>query len=265
MNFLNLKTLFLPTECQGARRALNTGRPHTFELLLRTGSLQLAAPDEYVASEWLQALVQAASGLFEMQDRHKSLGCTLIMTNNHLITLREDFSSPLRRNSSITPSSSTVLSPPSKENIDPNLSKKLYNAATTQATRLMDDCSEISSIRSIPSTPSRQFSDRKSNNSNISTPTKTGIMAKSTSTMMFNDDNKSHTNMTSFYGKNSGVEILTCAAIDDMISIKVPSDSNELWCIVVRFVFVYVRIPFDHLECLFRSFRVKKFVKTLMI
>uniref|UniRef100_A0A336MZ84 CSON007219 protein n=1 Tax=Culicoides sonorensis TaxID=179676 RepID=A0A336MZ84_CULSO len=215
-------------ECQGARRALNTGRPHTFELLLRTGSLQLAAPDEYVASEWLQALVQAASGLFEMQDRHKSLGCTLIMTNNHLITLREDFASPLRRNSSVTPSASTMLSPPLKENIDPNLSKKITSLTTS---RLMDDCSEISSIRSIPSTPSRQFSDRKSNNSNISTPTKVGSMGKSTSGMIFNDD-KSHTNMTSFYGKNSGVEILTCAAIDDMISIKVPSESNELWCIV---------------------------------
>ncbi|XP_063708869.1 LOW QUALITY PROTEIN: uncharacterized protein LOC134837424 [Culicoides brevitarsis] len=216
-------------ECQGARRALNTGRPHTFELLLRTGSLQLAAPDEYVASEWLQALVQAASGLFEMQDRHKSLGCTLIMTNNHLITLREDFSSPLRRNSNTISPSSTALSPPLKENVDPNLAKKLQQAATARLT--FDDChSEISSIRS---TPSRNFSDRKSNHSNISTPTKQSSIGKSTSTMMFcGDDSKSHTNMTSFYGKNSGVEILTCAAIDDMVSIKVPSDSNELWAIV---------------------------------
>ncbi|CAO1401335.1 unnamed protein product [Diamesa hyperborea] len=84
-------------ECQGARRCLHTNRPHCFEILLRTGSLQLAAPDEYVASDWLQSLVQSASGLFEMQERHKTLGCTLIMTSNHLITLREDFSSPLRR------------------------------------------------------------------------------------------------------------------------------------------------------------------------
>ena len=50
-------------ECQGARRSLNSGRPYCFELLLRTGALQLAAPDEYVASDWLQALVQAASGV----------------------------------------------------------------------------------------------------------------------------------------------------------------------------------------------------------
>lgn len=32
-----------------------------------------------------------------MQERHKALGCTLVMTSNHLITLREDFTAPLRR------------------------------------------------------------------------------------------------------------------------------------------------------------------------
>lgn len=50
-------------ECKGARRAAKSTRPHCFELLLKTGFMQLAAPDEYVASEWLQALVQAASGV----------------------------------------------------------------------------------------------------------------------------------------------------------------------------------------------------------
>lgn len=50
-------------ECKGARRAQTSNRPHCFELLLKTGFMQLAAPDEYVASEWLQALVQAASGV----------------------------------------------------------------------------------------------------------------------------------------------------------------------------------------------------------
>lgn len=54
-------------ECQGARRSVNSGRPYCFELLLRTGALQLAAPDEYVASDWLQALVQAASGVSDTQ------------------------------------------------------------------------------------------------------------------------------------------------------------------------------------------------------
>lgn len=87
------------TECKGARRAVTSPRPHCFEIMLKSGILQLAAPDEYVSSEWLQAVVQSASGLFEGQERqrHKTLGCTLVITSNHLITLREDFSSPLRR------------------------------------------------------------------------------------------------------------------------------------------------------------------------
>lgn len=50
-------------ECKGARRATKSTRPHCFELLLKNGFMQLAAPDEYVASEWLQCLVQAASGV----------------------------------------------------------------------------------------------------------------------------------------------------------------------------------------------------------
>lgn len=85
------------SECKCARRVVSSQRPHCFEIMLKTSVLQLAAPDEYVASEWLQAVVQSASGLFEHQERHKTLGCTLVITTNHLITLREDFSSPLRR------------------------------------------------------------------------------------------------------------------------------------------------------------------------
>lgn len=85
------------SECKCARRVVSSQRPHCFEIMLKSSVLQLAAPDEYVASDWLQAVVQSASGLFEHQERHKTLGCTLVITTNHLITLREDFSSPLRR------------------------------------------------------------------------------------------------------------------------------------------------------------------------
>lgn len=239
-------------ECQGARRALKTGRPHCFELLLRTGSLQLAAPDEYVASEWLQALVQAASGLFELQDRHKTLGCTLIMTSGHLITLREDFSSPLRRNSpaanATVPGTSVcpAFSPGThKENLDPNAMKKYT------ATIMADNASEISSIRSVSSTPSR-FSDRKSS-SNMSTPTRTNMPQRSSSC-----DEKSHTNMTSFYGKNSGVEILTCAAIDEMVSVKVSPNSTELWCIVVSFPLHSIKYSLKSNRTFYRNFHARK-------
>lgn len=103
------------TDFKGARRAFNSARPHCFEIMLKTSTLQLAAPDEYVASEWLQAVVQSASGLFENPERQKTLGCTLIITSNHLITLREDFSSPLRRLNSKGMSSSAISSKPQRE------------------------------------------------------------------------------------------------------------------------------------------------------
>lgn len=214
---------FTLPECQGARRAMQAGRPHCFELLLKSGLLQLAAPDEYVASEWLQALVQAASGLFEMQDKHLTLGCTLIMTPNHLITLREDFGAPLRRLNSRSPS---------KENLDPNVMVSSMSGRHSA----QDTCSEISSLNtSTVSTPTRLFERRFMNgimaSSGTSTPTKMRTIP--TSTMTNTDDVKSYTSMSSFYGKNSGVEILTCATLDEMVTIKISANNNHWWCILV--------------------------------
>ncbi|XP_053671270.1 uncharacterized protein LOC128721533 [Anopheles nili] len=277
-------------ECQGARRSVHSGRPYCFELLLRTGALQLAAPDEYVASDWLQALVQAASGvsgkqavepkLFEMQERRRTLGCTLIMTSNHLLTLREDFSAPLRRNTSYNvsggmchPSASSMLlqlsmSSPSKENINPNAThRKTSNVSSINGGP--DNWSEISSIRSNCSTPTRSNvaaqlnnADRRSNSSSTSTPTKGSItqMHQQQQQQILNSsparslprsvgvlnseapslvellgsgtEEKSYTNMSSFYGKNSGVEVLTCASIDEMSAIKIPAVSSNWWCIL---------------------------------
>lgn len=56
--------------CLGAHRTPLSKRPHTFELLLTGGAIQLAAPDEYVASDWLQLLVQAASGVSLVRKDH---------------------------------------------------------------------------------------------------------------------------------------------------------------------------------------------------
>ncbi|XP_058455319.1 uncharacterized protein LOC131432810 [Malaya genurostris] len=263
-------------ECQGARRSLHSGRPYCFELLLRTGALQLAAPDEYVASDWLQALVQAASGLFEVQERRRTLGCTLIMTSNHLLTLREDFSSPLRRNTISTSANSSLMMSPSKENVNPNVQqtgepRKLSNS------NLLDTSSEISSIRSTGSTPTKVHgiisSDRRSN-STTSTPT------KGSSLQQFNDrdkqainspsrsyrrpsslvdglvlgsnEEKSYTNMSSFYGKNSGLEVLTCASIDEMSAVKIPAISSNWWC-VLEFECQEVRENSDDLVVFFST------------
>ncbi|XP_012288630.1 pleckstrin homology domain-containing family M member 2 [Orussus abietinus] len=78
--------------CQGCRRIPNSHRPHTFEILLRPNkSFQFAAPDEYVASEWLQSFVQSASGLFDSSEKREPLPCSLVATTGHLIATKEAF------------------------------------------------------------------------------------------------------------------------------------------------------------------------------
>jgi hypothetical protein len=54
----------IPLRGNGCRRIPHAQRPHTFEILLGPQrSFQFAAADEYEASDWLQAFVQAASGV----------------------------------------------------------------------------------------------------------------------------------------------------------------------------------------------------------
>lgn len=137
------------SECKGARRAITSPRPHCFEILLKTGTLQLAAPDEYVASDWLQTLVQSASGLFETQERHKTLGCTLVITSNHMITLREDFSSPLRR------LNSTGLMSPAPRKSKETCSRKL------SISTMSDVYNEVSIVLSLFVQAKRKMIDLK--------------------------------------------------------------------------------------------------------
>ncbi|XP_018577712.1 uncharacterized protein LOC108916016 [Anoplophora glabripennis] len=77
--------------CHGARRIFNSHRPHTFQLIVEGKSLLLAAPDEYVASEWLQELVHAASGTYSHRDKNPTQSCSLLMTSDHILTVREAF------------------------------------------------------------------------------------------------------------------------------------------------------------------------------
>ena len=54
----------IPLRGNGCRRIPHAHRPHTFEILLDPQrSFQFAAADEYEASDWLQAFIQAASGV----------------------------------------------------------------------------------------------------------------------------------------------------------------------------------------------------------
>ncbi|XP_022918977.2 uncharacterized protein [Onthophagus taurus] len=77
--------------CQGARRIHNYPRPHTFQLNIGGTTLHLAAPDEYVASDWLQALVHAASGTYTAKERHLAQSCSLLLTSEHILAVREAF------------------------------------------------------------------------------------------------------------------------------------------------------------------------------
>lgn len=63
-----------------------------------------------------------------MQEKHKTLGCTLVLTSNHLITLREDFTAPLRRVNAVP---SAIMSPPKGP---VNASRKLSTSTITTDT-----------------------------------------------------------------------------------------------------------------------------------
>ncbi|KAK9869654.1 hypothetical protein WA026_003402 [Henosepilachna vigintioctopunctata] len=76
--------------CQGACRLPHAPRPHTFQLIVDGKTLQLAAPDEYVASEWLQALIHAANEIY-YKDKTVTQSCSLLMTTDHILTVREAF------------------------------------------------------------------------------------------------------------------------------------------------------------------------------
>ncbi|KAH8311259.1 hypothetical protein KR044_005261 [Drosophila immigrans] len=201
-------------ECQGARRALKSARPHCFEIMLKGELLQMAAPDEYVASEWLQALLQSASGLFELQERHKALGCTLIVTQNHLITLREDFSAPLRQLTKEV-ESPTDAAPESKPLLRDDETLCIFETSSL--------------LSSTMSTPTR--GTQHSCSSLNSTPTKQLQYVVKGTDKSGGEAEHSH-KMSSVYGKNSGLEILTCADIKAMTGIKIPSHSDTWWCIL---------------------------------
>lgn len=200
------------TECQGVRRMMNAGRPHCFELLLKTGALQLAASDEYSASDWMQALVQSASGLFELEEKRSHYGCTLVLTSSHIITLREDFNEPLKRQQQGGKSGQRdvkSLAPPTA--------------------MVMPEESASSRGSSVVSTPNRVGGTirRKSSGEPVNS-----IMAgkpKEATAATQGGYNK----MFSEYGKESGMEILSCADIGQLLSVKVSEKACIWWCSLV--------------------------------
>ncbi|XP_018319381.1 uncharacterized protein LOC108732885 [Agrilus planipennis] len=95
--------------CQGARRTYNPNRPHTFQLQVGATTLMLAAPDEYIASEWLQVLVLAASKTYMHKDKISAQSCSLLMTGEHILTVREAFPYTINNGSSHQPIKGTQV------------------------------------------------------------------------------------------------------------------------------------------------------------
>lgn len=49
------------------------------------------------------------------------------------------------------------------------------------------------------------------------------------------NDEKSFSSISSIYGKNSGIEVKTCAMLKEMINISVPTRTDQYWCILVSY------------------------------
>lgn len=46
-------------------------------------------------------------------------------------------------------------------------------------------------------------------------------------------EERSFSSISSIYGKNSGVEVKTCASLKEMISVRMPPQGDQWWCILV--------------------------------
>ncbi|XP_033606940.1 pleckstrin homology domain-containing family M member 2 isoform X2 [Cryptotermes secundus] len=87
----HLPKRWIPLRGNGCRRIPHAHRPHTFEIILGPRrSFQFAAADEYEASDWLQAFIQAASGVHE-EGQAQTMCCSLVVTTHHIITCLERF------------------------------------------------------------------------------------------------------------------------------------------------------------------------------
>lgn len=212
-----------------------------------------------------------------MQERHKALGCTLVLTSNHLITLREDFTAPLRRVNSQPKAVSVVGSSPRKaalENSLQNLSTYTLNDVRyilvfTNIITFYDKLFVMfTQTQSILSTSTRHSSRRSSN---VSSPMRTDEGGRTPRWGGSPDhhaasvpNEKSSTSMSSIYGKNSGVEIKTCASLQEMSSVRIPSQGDRWWCILVTTrsrVESFCRYNQNVFFFIHRNSRVKKYAK----
>lgn len=82
------------------------------------------------------------------------------------------------------------------------------------------------------------MSDSRLSCSNKSSPTKSDCGGYSPYKTYKTNDEKSFTSMSSIYGKNSGIEIKTCASLQEMSTIRIPAQGDNWWCILVSYNFI---------------------------
>ncbi|XP_055373937.1 uncharacterized protein LOC129607182 [Condylostylus longicornis] len=202
------KWLIELSECQGFRRSENADRPHCFELILQKGLLKLAAPDEHAVFEWLQAFNKVEKGFSDMHKKQKILGCTLIMTTNHLVTLRENFTSPLGFKSlKLEDQDQKLFNNVVMGKFKPNATNTEVNEKPIVSETSNSSKDSISNV-SIKESNVIALKEAKSNNS-------------------FESEN-----MNNFYAENTGIEILTCAFIKEITGVRIPLKFESWWCIL---------------------------------
>lgn len=77
--------------CVGCRRVPTADRPHTFELILADDrTLQLAAPNEIEASEWLQAFLQAVSQGHSECETSPCISACCVLTERKIFVCHEE-------------------------------------------------------------------------------------------------------------------------------------------------------------------------------
>lgn len=96
-------------------------------------------------------------------------------------------------------------------------------STSTKAPRLFDLSQTCSNI----STPTKMSADPLS--STRSSPSRSQTIASSHNA----NDERSFSSISSIYGKNSGLEVKTCAALQEMVNVRIPPHSDQWWCIVV--------------------------------
>lgn len=96
---------------------------------------------------------------------------------------------------------------------------------------------------------STRRSDHSRRSSNMSSPIRSSSHGCRSPDPESAANETSTTSISSIYGKNSGVEIKTCASLQEMSSVRIPAHGDRWWCILVSCVFL-VTHAFIFITCI---------------